>query len=309
MLAPTPQILSGLGEEGGEPISPTSSLASGWLGFPASVTSLTYKGGAKRRVRAPHSAFGHLLPAAAGRRATLLLLLLLAANCNRTPIVETPVNSQAPSSQAKEPEVVPKDLNVVTLGDSLAYGAGDETGRGIAGRLKNELLDRGLSEAETVNLGVNGAQTGDVLSRLKQERVRNALAKADAIVLSAGANDLFRSPGAREETLRNPLIVAERILDRIAAIVAELHTINPNARILILGGYNPVPNHPMASMIDQYLGLWDAGLAGRFEDEPRVTVVKMSDIVTRQRLSRYDSFHPGGQAYAEAAKRIAEMLV
>ena len=35
----------------------------------------------------------------------------------------------------------------------------------------------------------------------------------------------------------------------------------------------------------------------------------MNDIVTPQRLSRYDSFHPGSAAYQEAAKRIAGMLL
>jgi phospholipase/lecithinase/hemolysin len=40
-----------------------------------------------------------------------------------------------------------------------------------------------------------------------------------------------------------------------------------------------------------------------------VAVVRMADIVTPQRLSRYDSFHPGREAYAAAAKRIASMLL
>ncbi|MDQ3283089.1 MAG: GDSL-type esterase/lipase family protein [Acidobacteriota bacterium] len=204
---------------------------------------------------------------------------------------------------------MPESLVVVALGDSLAYGAGDETGEGIAGRLDDELRARGVANAETVNLGVNGAQTGDVLSRLKQDRVRKTLARADAIVLSIGANDLFRSNTSRDEILRAPFEIAERILSRIATIVAELHTINPNARILLLGGYNPVPRHQYAAMINQYLGLWDIALAGRFENDPRVAVVKMNDIVTPQRLSRYDSFHPGAAAYREAAKRIAGMLL
>ena len=55
--------------------------------------------------------------------------------------------------------------------------------------------------------------------------------------------------------------------------------------------------------------MWDIALAARFEDDARVSVVKMSDIVTAQRLSRYDSFHPGADAYRDAAKRIAGMLV
>lgn len=191
-------------------------------------------------------------------------------------------------------------MRLVALGDSLAYGAGDETDGGLAGRLR--------ARFDTVNLGVNGAQTSDLLGRLRQERVRREVARADAIVLSIGANDLFRSQAARNETLRAPLAVAMRILGRLEEIVGELRRRNPSARILILGGYNPVPDHPQAPLIEQYLGLWDATLANTFENDPLVSVVKMSDIVTPRRLSRYDHFHPGGAAYEAAAARIAEML-
>ena len=203
----------------------------------------------------------------------------------------------------------PASLRVVTLGDSLAYGAGDETGKGLAGRLKSELRDRGVSDVTTVNLGVNGAQTSDLLARLRTERVRSAISDADAIVLSIGANDLFRTPTAREQTLQNPLAVADQILDRIEKIVGQIRSLNPDARILILGGYNPVPRHPLAALINQYLGVWDETLAERFANDPRVSIVKMSDIVVPSKLSRLDSFHPGGAAYEEAAKRIAGMLV
>lgn len=204
---------------------------------------------------------------------------------------------------------MPEMLHVVAIGDSLAYGAGDESGEGIAGRLDDELRARGVETVETVNLGQNGAQTNDVLTRLKQDRVRKTLAKADAIVLSIGANDLFRSPHSREEILRAPFAVAERILVRIETIVAELHAINPRARVLLLGGYNPVPRHEWAPLINQYLDLWDNALAQRFAQDERIAVVKMNDIVTPQRLSRYDSFHPGAAAYKAAAKRIAGMLL
>jgi lysophospholipase L1-like esterase len=204
---------------------------------------------------------------------------------------------------------MPEALHVVTLGDSLAYGAGDESGEGITGRLEEELRGRGVSSVDAVNLGVNGAQTGDVLSRLKQARVKKALENADAVVLSIGANDLFRSSHSREEILRAPEAVAARILDRIETIVREIHRIQPEARVLVLGGYNPVPRHEWAALINQYLGMWDEVLAARFANDSRVAVVKMADIVTPQRLSRYDSFHPGSAAYREAAKRIAAMLL
>ncbi|HEY0157336.1 MAG TPA: GDSL-type esterase/lipase family protein [Thermoanaerobaculia bacterium] len=238
----------------------------------------------------------------------LLLFFVIAASCSQAPSQSAPRAATSPQTE-RTTTTMPDTLHVVAIGDSLAYGAGDETGEGIAGRLEDELRARGVQRVEAVNLGVNGAQTGDVLSRLRQDRVRKALAKADAVVLSIGANDLFRSGQSREDILRAPFEVAERILGRIQTIVTEIHAINPTARILLLGGYNPVPRHQYASMINQYLGLWDGALAARFEGDARVAVVKMNDIVTPQRLSRYDSFHPGSAAYHEAAKRIAGMLL
>ena len=231
--------------------------------------------------------------------------MLTAAACAAPPPrqqhVEAPIQRKNPT--------MPEILHVVAIGDSLAYGAGDESGEGITGRLEEELCRGGVDTVETVNLGVNGAQTADLMSRLRTKRVRDAVAASDAVVLSIGANDLFRTPHSREELLRAPFAVAERILARIEAIVADIHSINPEARVLLLGGYNPVPRHEWASTINTYLGMWDATLSTRFEDDPRVAVVQMSDIVTPQRLSRYDSFHPGAAAYQEAAKRIAALLL
>ena len=93
--------------------------------------------------------------------------------------------------------------------------------------------------------------------------------------------------------------LAEEILDKIAHIVTELQRINPNARILVLGGYNPVPDHPFAMLINIYLETWDEMLAKRFE------VVKTHDLVVGANLSRYDRFHPGGPAY----QAVADYLV
>jgi lysophospholipase L1-like esterase len=199
---------------------------------------------------------------------------------------------------------------VVLLGDSLAYGTGDESGKGIAGWLDEELKRRGVASRPTVNLGVNGATTADVAARLAREPVRSAIARADAVVLSVGANDLVRVPGAREEALREPFKAARRTLDRVSAIVATILEINPQARILILGGYNPFPQHPYAPLVARYLAVWDESVIERFEEEPRVAVVRLSDIIHgTDRLSAYDRFHPGKDAYRLAAHRIAGMLL
>lgn len=243
------------------------------------------------------------------KRLLLLATLLVpwVAGCERADLIEPTVATTTKFALPAAPPSAPR--KIVLLGDSLARGTGDELRQGIGGRLENEFRERGLPAVEVVNLGINGSQTADVAARLSQPRIREDLADAGAIVLSVGANDLFRTQGSREQTMRAPLAVAERILTRITEIVAELRKINPKARILIIGGYNPVPNHHYASTVNRYLGLWDQSLAAQFEEDPLVTVVKMSDVVTPARLSRLDSFHPGGEAYSEASRRIAAILL
>lgn len=199
-------------------------------------------------------------------------------------------------------------LRVVTVGDSLAYGTGDENYTGLAKRLEAELSRRGIHAAAAVNLAVSGAQTSDVKARLRQQRVRDEVARASAIVLSIGANDLFRSQSLRNLGMADPTAAADRILDRIAEIVDELHAINSRARILILGGYNPVPGHPLSIFLNDLVELWDETLASRFARDARIGVVQMRDIVTPRRLSRFDRFHPGADAYSMVASRIAETL-
>ncbi|HJW92294.1 MAG TPA: GDSL-type esterase/lipase family protein [Thermoanaerobaculia bacterium] len=188
-------------------------------------------------------------------------------------------------------------MKIAILGDSLAYGTGDESDGGIAGRIRSMLPD-----IESVNLGVSGAVTSDVARRLNQTNVRSHLKNADVIVLSIGANDLFRTPGAQQRAFEDPMKLADEILAKIAHIVSELQRISPHARILLLGGYNPVPDHPLAFMIDGYVEMWDELLVKRFE------VVKTHDLVIGANLSRYDRFHPGGPAYQAIAERIAERI-
>ena len=200
-------------------------------------------------------------------------------------------------------------LRVVVIGDSLAYGAGDEAGQGIPGRLPAELRLHHTGQIDVQNLGANGATTEDVHDRLREQSVHDAIYIADAVVLSAGANDAFQTPDLRAQAIAHRDEFAKAILQKVAGIVAELRAINPDAEILLLGGYNPFPDHPLASGIDSYMKKWDSLLDDRFASDSFVDVVKTSDIVNGpDKLSAIDHFHPSGASYAQIAKRIAEMI-
>src|ERR1051326_4441456 len=127
----------------------------------------------------------------------------------------------------------------------------------------------------------------------------------------AAARPRFSSPfpsRARARAFHGRFALAGEILDRIAAIVASLREINNDARILLLGAYNPVPDHPLAALIDDLVRAWDQMLAARFARDDKIDIVMTSDVVIGANLSRYDRFHPGAPAYDALARRIEKMM-
>lgn len=240
-----------------------------------------------------------------GRRSTpgvkllLLVMLIAVAACREAVKIKPP----------RPARLMDGVLRFVAVGDSLAYGTGDETGKGIPGDLDEELRARGITSVEVRNYGVPGATTSDIENKLNDDAVRSDIAGADAVLLSAGANNVFQDPEARARAIRDRDAYAREILERVAAVVAKIRVINPDAEILILGGYNPLPDHPLAGGISRYIKNWDKLLNKRFQSDPLVDVVKTSDLIdSGAKLSSIDHFHPGAAAYRDVAKRIADML-
>jgi lysophospholipase L1-like esterase len=193
-------------------------------------------------------------------------------------------------------------LRAVVLGDSVARGAGDERGLGIAGSLS----ERG---AEVVNLGIDGARTRGVRELLASQRARAALRTADFVVLSIGGNDLYGDSRARVLSRAMPWIQQQRTLANVERIVETVRELNPAARVYLLGLYNPYRHTPLRSWLDRQVNLWDARLIGRFAAARGVTVVRICDLLEQDgRISRLDHFHPGAAGYRAIAERIASSM-
>lgn len=227
------------------------------------------------------------------------VLLLAALACHRHP------TKQHKAHASRLDDGV---LRVVVIGDSLAAGTGDPDGKGIPGNLADELRGRAAT-VDVKNYGIAGNTTSDVLGRMNNEDIHNDIATSDAIVLSAGANNVFQDPEARARAIRDRDAYAHEILERVAEVVAEIRRTNPDAPIFILGGYNALPDNPLKSGINRYLKRWDDLLEDRFEKDPLIDIVKTFDLIDgADRLSPADHFHPGAAAYRDVAHRIAQMM-
>jgi lysophospholipase L1-like esterase len=200
-------------------------------------------------------------------------------------------------------------LKMIVLGDSLAKGAGDERGLGIAGSVEAELSRLKIKKGgETVNLAVNGSKTADLVALLASQNVQQLIAESNVVVVSVGGNDLFGSGLGRDAPPANPEKVMAGVQDRVENIVRTIRRVNPSARLFLIGLYNPFIETPYGSIVSRHVNRWNATLVQRFESDPKLTVVQTSDIFIRGDRLSADRFHPGGEAYAIIGRRIAESL-
>jgi lysophospholipase L1-like esterase len=212
------------------------------------------------------------------------------------------------AARAAQTAPVQRELAPIILGDSLARGAGDQTGLGIGGRLDRELRSRRLDARRTVNLGINGARTRDLLRQLEGENVQRLLAEANVIVVSIGGNDLWGGADWRTAAPPNPDAVMDDVLERIEQAIDHIRRVNPRARIFFIGLYNPFNATPQGAMLTRLVNRWNGRLLERFGSDRNFTLVQTADLFTHRDRLALDRFHPGGEAYGLIARRIADAL-
>ena len=233
-----------------------------------------------------------------------------------------------PLGQPPPPPVTPSPIVsssgrriLLVLGDSLARGTGDESGRGFAGDVHDELARKG--PVELVNLAVNGAESEDVRQLVGSANVRTLASSATWILLSAGGNDLSHAiprAGSPVEALSGAADARRSFLSNLREILAALRAANPTAPIEVIGLYDPFADTAAAgaASADAAAGArmgaslilsWRSAAEETALSFRNVTVVPTFDLFFQRpdRLSA-DHFHPNRKGYAAIAARIEQLL-
>ena len=227
-----------------------------------------------------------------------------------------PIGEAAPPVRAVSPTPLPGGVRrVLVIGDSLARGTGDESGRGFAGDVVDALRKRG--KAELVNLGVNGMESPEIRGIAESANVRNVAASASLILVSAGANDLSHSagrPGAAPTEVADAIAATRKAYaENLRAILAALRASNPTAPIGVIGLYDPFSTAPFGDGIGggrlggEVIVQWNALVAATALAFPNVFVVPTFDLFQgrEDRLSA-DKYHPNKAGYELIAQRILQ---
>ena len=204
----------------------------------------------------------------------------------------------------------PTGYDMVALGDSISAGTGDTRAGGYPGRLARMLRERGR-RATVANLAVPGAETGDVLKRLENPQVRQAVARASLILASAGGNDLTHT--LRPE-LGAPVVEMETAAARARAnldkLVTKLRQLNAEAPIRLIGVYNPFEVVPAeAAEARGQLSVWNRLIEDASHGDGRTLAVPIADLfIDRPDRLAADRYHPGARGHELIAERILQTL-
>ena len=224
-----------------------------------------------------------------------------------------PLGAPPPVRPAAAAPAAPKDgiFRILVVGDSLAKGTGDETGKGFGVNVLEDFRKKG--RAEITNLAVNGMESPEVRALVESANVRALAAGASLILVSVGGNDLSHSitRGAA------PTDVAEAVAasrtsyaQNLRAILTTLREANPTARICVLGLYDPFGGDqgPGARIGASVILQWNTLIAETALAFPNVSVIPTFDLFQGRpdRLSA-DHYHPDGKAYEEIARRMLQV--
>jgi lysophospholipase L1-like esterase len=206
-----------------------------------------------------------------------------------------------------------KDLRIVSIGDSLTEGVGDETeSGGYVGILDHTFEDQNLN-ITIENFGKKGNRSDQLLKRLEKKEIKTSIKDANIVLITIGANDIMKVVKNNWSNLDMEPFQEERVkyVERLTSIFNKIIEINPEAEIYLIGFYNPFERYfGEIEQLGMIMESWnEAGMAVTEEFE-NVNYIPINDIFSSsdENLLAEDHFHPNTKGYKLMARRVLDFL-
>ncbi|MEI2665603.1 SGNH/GDSL hydrolase family protein [Rossellomorea sp. LJF3] len=206
---------------------------------------------------------------------------------------------------------IPKNLKVVSIGDSLTQGVGDSTKNGgYVPYLEKSLetLD-GVKDAQFHNYGVRGNRTDQLLKRLKKEDVKSSIKESDLVMITIGGNDVMKIFRENLSHLKLEVFQEEKrqYQLRLKEIIETIRSYNPDAGIVLVGLYNPFNTwFSDIDEVNQVIHNWNEASIQVLAGYDKTLFVKIEDLFidAGDTLLYEDYFHPNDEGYKLIADRM-----
>ena len=200
----------------------------------------------------------------------------------------------------------------LVLGDSIAFGSGLSKPReAVYGKIVAD-----TNGYEYLNYAVPGHTTGNLLRRMEDETVKDAIVKADIINISIGGNnfllgninDLMYDGIVKADYARFDAI-AEGFYADLETIVASIRVLNADAALILQTIYNPQTGY-VGEVYQQGADRINSKLRAFNEAHPNeIIVADVADALTdSDRDFAEDRIHPSAAGNEKLARVILATL-
>ncbi|WP_027409767.1 SGNH/GDSL hydrolase family protein [Anoxybacillus tepidamans] len=247
----------------------------------------------------------------------IYLISLLCVACSAAEAmnaVSTPFRQMGLPNRLTIPnDFVPKDLNILAMGDSLTEGVGDgDHNGGYVSDVKEKLLSyKGIRSVNVTNLGKRGLRISQLNDMIRENE--QAVQEADVILITIGGNDVMKIVRSHLFDLTYSLFEKKQkvFAIKLHELIGTLRSLNPHATIVLIGLYNPFSS-PLQAIpeIDKVIDFWNGGSKEVLRQYDHTVFVEIKDLFdNRDDLLYSDQFHPNEQGYQLIAERVYQQLL
>lgn len=250
----------------------------------------------------------------------IVLSTFILASCNSNSFpVKAKLNEYKETSIKTKAEVpndfIPRDVTIVSAGDSLTQGVGDSTKQGGYVFYLQKLLekDKGIREANFYNFGVKGNRSDQLLNKLETSKVKAAVKEADIVIVTIGGNDVMKVVRKNFTSLKLKAFEKQKKIyeKNLEELLTKVREDNPNGTILLVGLYNPfITWFTDIDEINMIINDWNQASQEILTQFENTYFVEVDDIFREggESLLYNDYFHPNDKGYELIAGRIYDTL-
>jgi lysophospholipase L1-like esterase len=200
-------------------------------------------------------------------------------------------------------------IKITIMGDSIAKGTGDETGKGLAGYIPYYFRNLTSKDISVEDIGINGLHSSGFLKQLQSGKPDALISDSDYIVISIGGNDAREILAAKGISREDEF---DDILDTYLANLKESLKIirrdNPSCIIVILEIYNPYQNEDPED--NNLLNNWNFKTEQLLENDRKAIGIP-TNVLFKFNIGRFiaaDGLHPNSAGYRAISEMISKSV-
>lgn len=200
-------------------------------------------------------------------------------------------------------------IRTTIIGDSIAFGTGDSTYKGILGFLEDKINNDETKTKEYTfnNLGINGFTSTELRELLDDQKNKEYIKSSDVLIISIGGNDIREILYLSDEEMDKTYVkVRDTLKNNLDKIINKIYQINPKINIVYIGQYNPyesITEHKQTTRLLKDLNIEIQKVIIEYDN---LIYVPMYDLF-KLNIDDYiftDGLHPNEHGYRKMSERI-----